>query len=87
MSREDLAVWLVNSLGYQEVAAIKNRIDTPFKDADQIAPDKANYVGVVEGLRLLRVDASQCFHPQDAIKWAEMANVATCLATRTRSGY
>lgn len=87
MSREDLAVWLVNSLGYQEVAAIKNRIDTPFRDAEQIAQDKANYVGLVEGLGLLGTDENKYFHPQAAITWAEMANVATRLASRTYSGY
>ncbi|MDD3364646.1 MAG: S-layer homology domain-containing protein [Syntrophomonas sp.] len=87
MSREDLAVWLVNSLGYHDVAAIKNRIETPFKDTDQIAPDKANYVGLVEGLGLLGADENNYFHPQAAITWAEMANAAARLAARTHAGY
>ena len=87
MSREDLAVWLVNSLGYQDVATMKNRIDIPYKDADQIAPDKTNYVGLVQGLGLLGVDENRCFNPQAAITWAEMASVATQLATRAHAGY
>ncbi|MDD4803053.1 MAG: S-layer homology domain-containing protein [Syntrophomonas sp.] len=87
MSREDFAVWLVNSLGYQEVAAIKNHIDTSFGDADQISPDKANYVGIAEGLGLLRADENKYFHPQDAITWAEIANAVTRLAVRAPARY
>lgn len=82
ISREDLAVWLVNSLGYQEIAGLKNRIATPFQDADKIATDKANCVGLVDGLGILKADANQCFRPQAAITWAEMASLATRLGPR-----
>ncbi len=82
LSREDLAIWLVNSLGLQEIAAIPNRIDTPFRDIGQISANKCNYVGLVYGLGLLTPDSSGDFRPQEKVSWAQMASVAGRLAPR-----
>lgn len=81
ISREDLAVWLVNCLDYQEIARMKNQISTPYKDAEQITKDKSNYVGLVDGLGLLTADANLNFRPQDAVSWAELAATSTRLVT------
>ncbi|CFX17044.1 S-layer homology domain [Syntrophomonas zehnderi OL-4] len=81
ISREELAVWLVNCLDYQDVARMKNQISNPYKDADRISKDKTNYVGLVDGLGLLTADANQNFRPQDAVSWAELAVTSTRLAT------
>ncbi len=80
LSREDLAIWLVNSLGLQEIAQMPNRIDTPFRDAGQIKANKSNYLGLVFGLGLLTPDSNGNFRPQEKVSWAQMASVAGRLA-------
>ncbi len=82
LSREDLAIWLVNSLGFQEIAEMPNRIDTPFRDVGQISANKPNYVGLVSGLGLLTPDSAGNFRPQEEVSWAQMALVAGRLAPR-----
>jgi hypothetical protein len=82
LSREELAIWLVNSLGLQEIARIPNRIDTPFRDAGQIAAHKSNYLGLVFGLGLLTPDSKGNIRPQEKVSWAQMASVAGRLAPR-----
>lgn len=87
INREELAIWLVNSLNYQDVAAIKNRIATSYADADKISPDKANYVGLAEGLGLLQIDENNCFRPQANVTWVDMANAAARLTTLNHPEY
>lgn len=82
LSREDLAIWLVNSLGYREIGEITNRIETPFQDAGQISAHKSNYVGLASGLGLLTPDANGNFRPQERVTWAQMASTAGRLAPR-----
>ncbi len=83
ISREEMAVWLVNCLGYQDIARMKNGITVSFRDLNQITSDKQNYVGLADGLGLLNADAEQNFRPKAAITWAEMAVAATNMAART----
>jgi len=80
ITRENLAVWLVNCLGYQEIALMKHKIELPFKDADKISADKKNYVGLANGLGLLTPDKYGNFRPQAECTWAEIATIAIRLA-------
>lgn len=80
ISREEMAVWLVNALSYQDIARMKNSIAVPFKDAGQITKDKLNFVGLADGLGMLAADTDQSFRPQDDVSWAEIAMASTKLA-------
>jgi len=87
MSREELAVWLINSLGYQEIALMSNHIETPVKDKARISPDKQNYVGLAYGLGLMNPDQNGYWYPQQNVNWAQMAVIAGHLAYRVSEGY
>ncbi|MEN6461713.1 MAG: YcdB/YcdC domain-containing protein [Syntrophomonas sp.] len=80
ITREELAVWLIKSLGLQKAAAIKNRIDTPVIDSNKISLDKVNYVGLAYGLGLITSDPTGCFQPSKNVTWAEMATIAGRIA-------
>lgn len=82
MSREELAVWLINALGYQDIAQMSNRIETPVKDNVRISPDKLNYAGLAYGMGLMSPDQSGYWRPQENITWAQMAVIATRLVPR-----
>jgi len=86
LTREELAVWLVNSLGYREVAKMESKIEMPFKDAARISADKQNYVALAAGLNLLSADESGNFRPQAPVTWAEMATVAIRMAAKIPAG-
>jgi len=89
ISREEMAVWLVNCLGYQDIARMKNQISVPFQDISQISDDKLNYVGLVSGLGLMDANAEQKFRPNDPLTLAEMAIIGSkmIVASRTQSKY
>ncbi|MGI5920504.1 MAG: PepSY domain-containing protein [Syntrophomonadaceae bacterium] len=82
MKREELAVWLVRSIGYQPVAEMKNRIDIPVVDSREISPDKINYAAIVHGLNLMSADQQGRFEPNKQITWAQMASIAGRIAPR-----
>lgn len=75
LSREDLAAWIANMLGYKKIAAMPNKIETPCNDAKLISPEKVNAVGIANGLGLLTPDANGNIRPQDKCTWAELATI------------
>ncbi len=83
--REDLAVWVVNSLGYRELGEMSNNIETGFKDAGQITGSKRNYVALATGLGLLSTDENGNFRPRATVSWAEVATVALRLSPKIQA--
>lgn len=84
LTREELAVWLVNGLGYHEIAEMNCTVQIPFKDADKISSDKKNYVGIISGLDMLTADDNAYFRPQASCTWAEMATAVLRAAPKLK---
>jgi len=87
INREELAVWAIKGLGYDNIARIKNPIGTPVQDAGKISPDRRNYVGLAHGLGILTPDAQNNLRPQDMVSRAEMAITASRILALAPSGY
>jgi len=75
LTREQFAVWLINALGYKEVAGIRGRIESPFKDTQSVTPGLANYVALAGQLGLMGGDTRGNFRPQAGLTWGEAASV------------
>ena len=76
--REDIALAIVKSKGYQDEIVDTSRLNTIFADASDIAPEKAKYVliayeqGFVKGSQ----DGSKLlFRPKDGLTRAEAAQI------------
>jgi len=83
LTREDLAVWLVNMLGHQQVAEAQGlSIGLDYQDAAQISSGKKNYVAIATGLMLIGGDADGNFRPQNPVTWGELASVVIRVAPR-----
>lgn len=82
ISRQELAVWITKTLGYDEVGRMRNSIQLIASDVEQVAPDKRNYVAVLLGLGIMENDANNCFRPREATSLAELAQVVTRMAPR-----
>jgi hypothetical protein len=87
INREELAVWVIKSLGYDNIAQIKNPIITPVKDAGKISPNRYNYVGLAHGLGIITQDAQNNLRPLDKVSRAEMAMTASRILALAPSGY
>lgn len=85
LTREQMAVWLVNTLGYQEIATSPIKIEIPFKDLDKNPYQK--HIALVAALGLFTGDKDGHFQPQQPVTWAELATVVTRLAPKIRSKY
>lgn len=73
LDRKTLAAWLVNAAGYGEVAAIPNRITSPFADTAALSGREQNYIGLAYGLGFMRGDGTGGFRPDDPVTWEELA--------------
>jgi hypothetical protein len=73
LDRKTLAAWLVNAAGYGEVAAIPNRITSPFADTAPLSGREQNYIGLAYGLGFMRGDETGRFRPDDPVTWEELA--------------
>lgn len=82
LTREDLAIWMVNALGHQEVAEASLSIGLDFKDSSSIIMGKHNYVAIAAGLNLIGGDESGNFRPHDAVSWGELASAVVRIAPR-----
>ncbi len=83
LTREDLAVWLVNMLGHREVAETQGlNISIDYQDAAQISSGKKNYVAIATGLKLIDGDANGNFRPQSPVTWGELAGVVIRVTPR-----
>ncbi|MDI6906533.1 MAG: S-layer homology domain-containing protein [Thermoanaerobacterales bacterium] len=85
LTREQFAAWLVNALGCKEVARIRGRIESPFKDAKSVTPGLANYVALAGQLGLMGGDAGGNFRPQAGLTWGEAAAVVTKAVPRLQN--
>lgn len=84
LTREDLAVWLVNSLGHKEVAGAPISMTVDFKDAARISDGKKNYVAIAAGLGLMASDGDGNFRPGEPVTWGELATVVIKVAPKLR---
>ncbi|MBO8128528.1 MAG: S-layer homology domain-containing protein [Peptococcaceae bacterium] len=75
LTREDLAVWLVNALGYKKIATAPIDMAVNFKDASKIGEGKKNAVAIASGLNYMNGDQTGSFRPRDPVTWAELASV------------
>ena len=73
LDRKTLAAWLVNAAGYGEVAAIPNRITSPFADTAALSRREQNYIGLAYGLGFMRGDGTRRFRPDETVTWEELA--------------
>ncbi|GEM_PF-1272274 len=84
LTREDLAVWLVNALGHKEVAGAPISMTVDFKDAARISDGKKNYVAIAAGLGLMAGDGDGNFRPGEPVTWGELATVVIKAAPKLR---
>ena len=87
INREELAVWVIKSLGWDNIARIKNTITTPVKDAAKISSNRINYAGLVYGLGIITPDDQNNIRPLDKVTQAEMAIIASRILALAPSGY
>lgn len=82
LTREDLAVWLTDALGYRDLAQMKNQITLSFNDAGSVAPELNNYVAIISGLGILTPDQYGNIRPQAPCTLAELAVVFIRMESR-----
>ncbi len=82
LTREDLAVWLTNALGYRDIAQMENQITLSFNDADLVAPELNNYMAIISGLGILTPDQYGNIRPQAPCTLAELAVVFIRMESR-----
>ncbi|MBM7854048.1 putative membrane protein YkoI [Desulfohalotomaculum tongense] len=75
LTREQLAAWLVNGMGYAEVAALPIKIENNFQDSDKISKQYRNHVALAVGFGFFKGDKNGCFNPRGKVTWAELATV------------
>ncbi|MFZ5642324.1 MAG: YcdB/YcdC domain-containing protein [Bacillota bacterium] len=85
LTRQSLAEWMVNSLGYREVASMPNTIKSNFKDISGLSPLEINYAGLANGLGLLSGDETGKFRPQEGVTWEELSAAIMKLAPKLRN--
>lgn len=85
VARESLAVWLVRTLGYGEIAAMPVTIELKIADAGLVSEKARNYVAIACGLGLMQGDENGLFRPADNATWAELASLVTRAAPRLRA--
>ncbi len=85
LTREQMAVWLVNALGYQELARSPVKTEVTYQDLENNLYQ--NHIAFVTALRLLVEDKDGYFHPQQPITWAELATIVTRVAPKMNNGY
>lgn len=74
LSREDLAVMVVRTLGYDALAQARQIFRVSFSDQNQIQDDKIGYVAICEGLKLVE-GGNKAFRPKDKATMAEAASM------------
>ncbi|MDO5063251.1 MAG: hypothetical protein Q4D77_08725 [Peptostreptococcaceae bacterium] len=65
LTREDVAKYLVRSLGYEKIAAKKEIFKSSLYDFDQVSNGYQGYIAIAEALRILDVSTGGEFHPQE----------------------
>ncbi|OPY56242.1 MAG: hypothetical protein A4E55_02169 [Pelotomaculum sp. PtaU1.Bin035] len=85
VTREDLAVWLVRALGYNDVADMPVKIELKAADAGLVSEQAFNYVAIACGLGLISVDENDMLRPADQATWAELASLVVKATPRLRA--
>ena len=75
LTRKVLTTWLVNLVGFKDIAAIPNKIMTPFEDITTLSEREQNYIALAYGLGFMQGDGSEMFRPGDQVTWEEFAAV------------
>jgi len=70
-----LAAWLVNLVGFKDIATIPNKITTPFEDIATLPGLEQNYIALAYGLGFMQGNGSVMFRPGDNVTWEEFAEV------------
>lgn len=73
LTREELAVWVINAMGYKEVAESPVSMNVKSKDASKISKNKINHVALAQAYKLMNNDGKGNFRPQDPVTWGELA--------------
>ncbi|MFZ5631843.1 MAG: S-layer homology domain-containing protein [Bacillota bacterium] len=85
LTRTTLAAWLVNSMGYKNVASITNKIESPFNDIAELSRQDQNYIGLANGLGFMAGNGTQNFRPGAAVTWEELSAAVLKAAPKLRN--
>lgn len=85
ITREQLALWAVRSMGYGRIAKMPSRIDLPYADASAIGPKYANAVAVLHGLGIVAGGSDVRFAPDRMITRGEAAKIIFAVASEVRN--
>ena len=75
LTREDAVKFIIRSLKYDKVAAIKGIYKCDFKDLTKINPDLIGSVTIAKGLKIINGDGEGYFNPTDKLTRAETASL------------
>ena len=75
LTRKVLATWLVNLVGFKDIATIPIKITTTFEDITTLPEREQNYIALAYGLGFIQGDGSVMFRPGDNVTWEEFAEV------------
>lgn len=85
VTRLTLARWIVNAMGYAEVAQISNNIASSYKDIASLSAADRNYIGLAQGLGIMPDDETGFFRASDSVTWEELATAAINSAPQIRN--
>lgn len=71
--REDGVKYIINALGYKEVALLDGIYKTPFSDEAEISQGYIGYVALAKGMNIISGDENSRFNPQDGLTRADAA--------------
>ncbi len=73
ISREEAISYIIQALGYQELAELSGIYVTGFQDQGAVSPDKLGYLALAQGLSIVRGDENNCFNPKDSLTRCDAA--------------
>ena len=85
LTRLTLSRWLVDAMGYREVAQMGNTVSSSFKDIGSLTQVEKNYLGLGQGLGLMQGDSGGMFRPGDSLTWEELAAVVLKASPKLRA--
>lgn len=72
VTREELSKSLVKLLGYDKIAEIKGLLYNSYTDGNTISADKAGYVSLAGGLKLIEASNDNKIRPKDNVTMSEL---------------
>jgi hypothetical protein len=85
VTRLTLARWMVDAMGCAEAANISNNIESSYEDISTLSAKDRNYIGLAQGLGIMRGDENGRFNPTDNVTWEELAAVVINSAPKLRN--